>query len=86
MTEPTEIGWTHGAEFAAAPTEGLPAAPRPHSLRAALPVAARTLVALNVRSRNTGVPIFAGIEPAEKRRRRAAGKRQRAARRVHRAA
>ncbi|WP_394620974.1 hypothetical protein JNUCC0626_18325 [Lentzea sp. JNUCC 0626] len=50
----------------------------------ALPRGARFLAALNVRAFRTGVPIFAGFNPDEKARRRAAGKRQRAARRVHR--
>ena len=42
------------------------------------------LLALNAKANRTGTPVFTGIDPEERRRRRAAGKRQRAARKVNR--
>lgn len=50
----------------------------------ALTHGAKFLLALNAKAARTGSPVFAGVGLAEKARRRAAGKRQRAARKVNR--
>ncbi|MBP2323322.1 hypothetical protein JOF56_003707 [Kibdelosporangium banguiense] len=57
-----------------------------NALIGALPHGSKFLFVLNAKASATGAPIFAGIDRAEKLRRRAAGKRQRAARRINRAA
>lgn len=52
----------------------------------ALPMEARVLLSLNAKARRTGSPVFTGVGLAEKNRRRAAGRRAKAARKITRRA
>jgi hypothetical protein len=55
------------------------------TLFGAMDLPSKFLLALNAKANRTGTPVFAGVDPVEKARRRAAGKVAKAQRKVNRA-
>ncbi len=53
-------------------------------LGSALPMKSRVLLSLNAKADRTGTPVFTGIDPAEKARRRAKGRVAKASRKANR--